>query len=171
MATEGESFFVVLAELDPAHFQGHDFGLALNILEMLGCVLFRSLPSSTLRPWLPAIFTSELTNEVYLNVYLPLLQGQVKDPEKEWIHLKNTTDPILKAYYEGRVSQATAELAKARERREETTRKKIEEEIGELKEYNTDKKRATPRRAITIRGLLMTVPSNIDTIPGRLASL
>jgi hypothetical protein len=162
LRTLNENFFVVLCDMALPKEPTAATGLVLNIIEMWGVMLFRSLSAHTLQPWMPPNTT--VTNDYILNTALPLLQGQ-KEPEKDWAYLRGTEDPLLKEYYAKRVEQATEQLAQYRALQGDRMRAQyLEEELVEVRGYEVDGGRT--RRTVLIRGVFLTIPPFCDIVPG-----
>ncbi|KAL8931073.1 MAG: hypothetical protein Q9208_000175 [Pyrenodesmia sp. 3 TL-2023] len=119
-----EDRWVVLAYLQFADVKVEYRNLLLNITEMLGALLFQSLPAAGMDIFLdPSI---ERNGDILgLNIALPIDQGHA-DVEGGGAasihHLRDSTDPLKQEYYQAAVKRAAA-LAK------QTTHAKIHQNL------------------------------------------
>ncbi|XPS74861.1 hypothetical protein M3J09_006976 [Ascochyta lentis] len=77
-----------------------DPGLLLNVLETWMCLVFRSLPVSTLEEWIPEGISSGQKEGKEgefggLNIRSPLDQG---DGKAEWVDMSTSEDPLAREY-------------------------------------------------------------------------
>ena len=95
--------YVILAETLP---DTDNLPIFLNLLEMLGALLFQTLPEKTLRRYLPPSIPI-CAPGTHLNVASPLSQG-VRGAEKSFAFLYYSDEPLIKAYLETcRIRQST----------------------------------------------------------------
>ena len=87
--------YVILAETLP---DADNLPLFLNLLEMLGTLLFQTLPEKTLQRYLPPNFPI-CAPGAHLNIASPLSQG-FRDAQKSVALLFYSDDPMIKAYLE-----------------------------------------------------------------------
>ena len=97
--------YVVLAETLP---DTDNLPLFLNLLEMLGTLLFQTLPEKTLRRYLPPN-TPICCPGIHLNVASPLSQG-VRDGSKSFALLFYSDEPMIKAYIEAYLVRKSATM-------------------------------------------------------------
>jgi hypothetical protein len=78
--------------------------LLLNVLEMWMCLIFRSLPESSLQDWLPSDGTINTAQKEAregvvggLNIALPLDHGE---RSRTWVDLSESEDPLVSEYLE-----------------------------------------------------------------------
>ncbi|RMZ68870.1 hypothetical protein GMOD_00002754 [Pyrenophora seminiperda CCB06] len=75
-------------------------GLAMNVLEMLMCLMFRSLPMESLREWLPSVVSKErrVSREGVvggLNIACPLDQEIKGMDERQFVNLSDEEDELI----------------------------------------------------------------------------
>lgn len=104
-ASRSEKFVVLanLSLLDEAILP-----YCLNILEMLGCLAFQTLPEKTLLQYLPQ--GSKVSSPgAHLNVASPLAQGCSK-AERSFSLLAHSSNPLIRAYYQDRRKKGYARM-------------------------------------------------------------
>ncbi|KAF2014969.1 hypothetical protein BU24DRAFT_463698 [Aaosphaeria arxii CBS 175.79] len=159
-------FFVVLADFDmPNDQSSNEDRLTINMLEMWMSTVFQSLPPKLLDDWLPK--TVARRSCLGLNLSLPLSQGHI-DAAKEWIHFKDSKDPMLQEYYTWRVSQALRNLEAVRFWRGNLARQRaLHGEPAIVTTYkNTNNKGSKfVRKVIKLRDIHLTIPPTLDVDP------
>ncbi|KAL8935446.1 MAG: hypothetical protein Q9211_004700 [Gyalolechia sp. 1 TL-2023] len=108
-------FWVVLANVPIFHVQPDCRGLLLNIFEMLFALLFQTLPDTALDVYLdPNIALQSVRG---LNVALPIHQCHAvgdSDVGTPIHYLKDSSDPLMRGYYEDTCRRRSETLIKTR---------------------------------------------------------
>lgn len=153
--TAEREFFVSLGTCP-----GKPYYLALNTFEMWGSLIFRSLPKSLLRRYLPLGLGVDDIPDIHLNLRSPLAQagpGQKQELCRGFAFLKDHPDPVKREYHRRWLEGRIQELANLNTAHNDAARARAIE--GGLMTVFTEKKKG--RRTVTLQYMVVRVPPNV----------